>query len=125
MPFVAIVTALVQVQDPDGITTVSPLAAELIAVCTSEDEQDAALIVAACARSEHAKRQGKMRGKIQLFRVILPRVLLATLYAANGRLKTRRLQPHRSEFHHYQRAIGRTASWPFGHASWCGRLYAA
>ena len=40
---------LVQVQVPAGIVTVSPTAAEAIAVCTSDKLQEAAACVAACA----------------------------------------------------------------------------
>jgi hypothetical protein len=49
IPFVlGMVTVVVQVQVPAGTTTVSPLFAEFIAVCTADEEQLEALIVAAC-----------------------------------------------------------------------------
>ena len=49
IPFPEIVTPDVQVHVPAGIRTVSPSAAELMALCTSEVLQDAALRVFARA----------------------------------------------------------------------------
>ena len=49
IPLLAIVTGDVHVQLPEGITTVSPVAALLTAVWTSDEEQDAAFTLAAWA----------------------------------------------------------------------------
>jgi hypothetical protein len=50
MPTVlGIVTCVDQVQVPEGTTTVSPDDAELIAVCTADDEHEAAVMVFALA----------------------------------------------------------------------------
>ena len=69
---------VVQVQVPDGITTVSPAEAELIAVCTAACEQDAALIVLAVAGIAAISRSPDSRSK--RFMDASPRDSFATRY---------------------------------------------
>ena len=81
------VTPEVQVHEPDGTTTVSPVAAKFIAACTSAVLQEAAVRVAAFAmvpKSAH-KRSAKM-----LFVILFSESIVSCLDRAAGLSKVRR-----------------------------------
>jgi len=64
IPFLLIVTEAVQVQEPDGTTTVSPVEAEFMDACMSVEEHDFELMIVACpnaARQIDIRKTGSNR----------------------------------------------------------------